>query len=284
MVPILLLMLILFSPATLSKVMDQSAETVNIEQSNFKKNTINSKREETDNNPIPPRLSPTQAPTRNPSATTDTEKESEGLTAHNHEEKTKSSNWVSGSDILDSLELLVSIIVAFFLFRTFRLTQRSTQAALQMAQQNRAWVVLGEKRTETIDPHLIDTEIPLTIINTGGTPALNVKVEYRIESYPTDEIGDNIPIIISRDDFQMIGTLGPSITYPGTILLTSKAKQALESNSRRLFIYTNIQYKTIYGGIEECVTVSVEEVVSLSSQNVLRQYGIFNVGEQHSAS
>lgn len=201
--------------------------------------------------------------------------------------------WSSAAMAITAIIALgISLWGIVLLYRNLSEAKNATGAALIAARaaeetikKDRAWVVMAERELQGSFIFDVGTEIPLRIVNAGGTPALNVRVEHRIQGFHTDEIGGKVPSIEPQNDFQVIGILGPTISHPGGVFLRPDMVLKLSVRKCRFFIYTLIKYDTIYE--PEKITEFVEEVECTASRGpTVRQYEfrIFSVGQQHKAT
>lgn len=163
-------------------------------------------------------------------------------------------------------QVAVGLFGMFFLAWTLNETRkankiglRSAKAAEDVVMHNRAWVTMSG-RVALPDAELGSgnaAEFITTWKNSGGSPAIEVEIEHMVYPVSVAAYGQTIPTFTPTGKWDTIGVLGPGCTHQGHCQITEQT--ALELQGRqRVFIYTFIRYKNIYG--KRCITESVEEV------------------------
>ena len=126
-------------------------------------------------------------------------------------------------------------------------------------RQDRAWVVYEMRDMDFENAGAGVVAIFTTHWkNAGDSPATGLRIEHRIASFEIAEIGQTIPKFTPTGEWDVMGVLGPGITEHTHLHFTEEAQESLRNGSRRIFIYTCINYKNIYD--IDCLTERVEEV------------------------
>ena len=129
----------------------------------------------------------------------------------------------------------------------------------KIVKQNRAWITAATRETLFDDIAATNfAEFHTSWTNTGGTPAIDVFMDFRIDTVDTSET-DNIPIFKPSEYLRQIGPFGPGVKHRDYVELTKNDWQDLIKNKIRVFIYTYFSYRDIYSK-ENRITESVEEV------------------------
>lgn len=275
MPPILLVLVMLFSLPVMSADADQPVVNVIAEKSRSNLTTETPKDDTSDKNTSSPTPSPVQTPASdlaakqgNSPSKSDAAVETDRVIALDLAEQRRMANSAEKTVDIAGWQLLLSFIGIIVILQTLRETRRATEAAYIAAEsaqdvtrQNRAWVTPFGKKDQWDDlPEGIEYRLTQTLKNTGTTPAINVRTQCFEKLVERDLKNGVPPVFKPHDEWHTVGVLPPDGIYPIWRGFHSDVLAAIRGGAR-CFLYTVIEYQTIYDTSETRITESVEEMV-----------------------
>lgn len=144
-----------------------------------------------------------------------------------------------------------SLAALIGLYFTFMETRRTADAAVATARQDRAWI-LPKRNAPPLTSEYgspIKFKLVVPISNFGRTPAIDIRVWYRVETDPTGGGEDLLPI----------GYLGPSEEFEVPIGFSRWDSTMAALQKRNIIVFrVRVFYKTIYDDLNGETTCAYE--------------------------